>query len=93
MNCVANGLVNITDDIAGLYNYFDCDENLCSDQEQKQKDIEKYGLYSYEEWSDWFTPEEFELFNIKYLKVSVGKGLLTKEKSKNTSIVISANSW
>ena len=56
MNCVANGFINITDDIAGLYNYFDYDENLKYDAEQKQKDIEKYGLYSYSEWSDWFTP-------------------------------------
>lgn len=82
MNCVANGFINITDDIAGLYNYFDYDENLKYDAEQKQKDIEKYGLYSYSEWSDWFTPEEFELFSVKYLKISVGKGLLTEDKIK-----------
>lgn len=83
MNCVANGLVNITDDIAGLYNYFDCDEKLCFDPKKKQADIEKYGLYDYSEWSDWFTPEEFDLFSIKYLKVSVGKGLLTEDTIKD----------
>ncbi len=83
MNCVANGLVNITDDIAGLYNYFDCDEKLCFDPKKKQADIEKYGLYDYSEWSDWFTPEEFDLFSIKYLKVSVGKGLLAEDTIKD----------
>lgn len=82
MNCVANGFVNITDDIAGLYNYFDYDENLKYDADKKKKDIEKYGLYEYSEWSDWFTPEEFELFAVKYLKISVGKKLLTEEKIK-----------
>lgn len=82
MNCVANGFVNITDDIAGLYNYFDYDENLKYDADKKKKDIDKYGLYEYSEWSDWFTPEEFELFAVKYLKISVGKKLLTEEKIK-----------
>lgn len=83
MNCVANGFVNITDDIAGLYNYFDYKDNLQYDMEQKEADIQKYGLYTYDEWSDFFTMEEFDLFNIKYLKISVGKGLLTEETIKN----------
>lgn len=82
MNCVANGFVNITDEISGLYNYFECGEDLKFDAAKKQEDIKKYGLYAYEEWSEWFSREQFELFNVKYLKVSVGKGLLSEEKIK-----------
>lgn len=79
MNCIAEGFVNITDDIAGLYNYFDCDENLKYYPYKKEDDIKKYGLFTYEEWKDVLTLEQFELFNVKYFKVSIGKGLITKE--------------
>jgi predicted RecA/RadA family phage recombinase len=79
MNCIAEGFVNITDDIAGLYNYFDCDDNLKYYPLKKAEDIKKYGLFTYEERKNVLTPEQFELFNVKYLKVSIGKGLLTKE--------------
>lgn len=82
MSCIANGFINITDDIAGLYNYFETDRNLIINYSLMEEDIKKYGLYSYDEWKDWFTELEFELFNIKYLKVSVGKGLLTEDKIK-----------
>ena len=45
-------------------------------------DIEKYGLYTYEEFSALYSiPKSiFEAFNAQYLKVSLGKGLITEEK-------------
>ena len=40
-------------------------------------DIEQYGLFSYDEWSDYATAEQFAAFNGAYLKVAIGKGLVT----------------
>lgn len=44
------------------------------------EDIRKYGLYTYDDFKDYIRKEIFELLPIPYLKVSVGKGLTTKEK-------------
>ena len=50
---------------------------LC--EEKMQADIERYGLYTYEDWSDYLTPEQFEMFNGAYFRVLVGKGVFTEE--------------
>ncbi len=50
------------------------------DQVKMKADIEKYGLYDYSEWSEYLTYEQFEAFNVEYIKVSIGKGLITKEE-------------
>ena len=34
---------------------------------------------AYEDWSDYITYEQFLAYNVQYLKVSVGKGLITEE--------------
>ena len=45
-------------------------------------DIEKYGLFTYEEFAEIYPINEeiFEAFNGQYLKISVGKGLITMEE-------------
>ena len=45
-----------------------------------KQDIETYGLYTYEDFKDYVTEYEFNALNMKYLKVSVGKGYLTEEE-------------
>lgn len=77
-NFVANNILTIEPFIFWT-NTFEINENYQYDKEQMEKDIEKYGLYKYEEWSDYLTKEEFEAFNGKYFKVAVGKGLITEE--------------
>ena len=42
-----------------------------------QADIEKYGLYTYEDFKDYLTYEQFNALPFAHLKVSVGKGLIT----------------
>lgn len=79
INHFANGLLCVSDDIEGLYNIFELDENMKVNQEKKAADIEKYGLYTYEEWADVFTYEQFMAFNVQYFKVAIGKGLFTYE--------------
>ena len=47
------------------------------DTEQFAKDVETYGLYTYEDFADYVTYEQFEAFNGAYLKIPVEKGLFT----------------
>ncbi|MCM1261050.1 MAG: hypothetical protein NC182_07935 [Prevotella sp.] len=79
LNHFVNGALCISDDIQGLYNYFELDENFKYDEALKEQDIQKYGLLSYEEVADFMTKEIYELFNVKYLSVSIGKGLITRD--------------
>ena len=58
---------------------FEINENLQYDKEQMRADIEKYGLYTYEEWSMYASEELFNLLNGKYFKVAIEKGNFTME--------------
>ena len=63
----------------GLINIFEVDaETLKYDEIKMQQDIETYGLCSYEEFNAIVEiPEEmFNAFNGKYIKISIGKGLV-----------------
>ena len=63
----------------GLFNYFEVGKNMTFDADKLAKDVETYGLYSYEDFADYIPRELFEAFNIKYMKVAVGKGQYTFE--------------
>lgn len=80
LNIFADNLLSIGGDLRGLFNIFEFNENMQIDIEKMNNDIEKYGLYEYDEWSEYLTYEQFIAFNVKYLKVSIGKGLVTKEE-------------
>ena len=79
LNLIVDNLLSISGCLTGIFNYFDLDENMMVDKVKMQADIDKYGLYEYSDWSDYLTYEQFEAFNVKYLKVSVGKGLFTEQ--------------
>ncbi len=80
-NIIAEGI--LTTDFEpqdyGLFNYFEVANDLTFDLEKMDSDVEKYGLYTYEDFEGYLTPELFELFNVKYMKVAVGKGQYTYE--------------
>lgn len=80
LNIFADNLLSIGGDLRGLFNIFELDENMKINVENMNEDIEKYGLYTYEEWKDYLTYEQFIAFNAKYLKISIAKGLITKEE-------------
>ena len=42
-----------------------------------QEDIEKYGLYTYEDFVDYCTYEQFVGFGFANWKIAVGKGYIT----------------
>ena len=67
---------------AGYGNFFypfDITEDMKFDEEQVKTDIEKYGLYTYEDFAEYVTYEQFVALKFDHFKVSVGKGLITYE--------------
>ncbi len=62
-----------------LFNYFEIGDGMKYDEEKMQADIEKYGLYTYEEFADYLTYDQFIAFNVQYMKIAVGKGNYTFE--------------
>ena len=76
---VENMLSMTGEDYKGRFEYFDVGDGMKYDEAKMQSDIAKYGLYEYEEFSDYLTPEQFEMFNGAYFKILVGKGVFTEE--------------
>ena len=78
-----NGMLSMPGGVGGLFNIFAVDsETMTYDYEQMAKDIETYGLYTYEELNE-LCPLSQEMFNAAggaYLKISIGKGNLTEEE-------------
>lgn len=83
MNSIANGFLNtpnIPGGITGLVNYFEYDPDLKYNEEAMQRDIEKYGLYTYDDFSDYISEAAYHSSPSVYLKVAVGKGMITYEQ-------------
>ncbi len=78
-----NGMLSMPGGVGGLFNIFEVDaETMTYDYEQIAKDIETYGLFTYEELNA-ICPLTEEMFNAAggaYLKISIGKGNLTMEE-------------
>ena len=76
-----NGMLSMPGGVGGLFNIFDVDpETMTYDQEAMQRDIQTYGLYTYEELNA-ICPLSEDMFNAAggaYLKISIGKGNLTE---------------
>ena len=80
VNCVAEGLLTQTPPLCeGYFDYFEMGDFMKYDEAKMQADIEKYGLYTYEDFQDYLTYDAFIAFNGPYLKVAVGKGYFTFE--------------
>ncbi len=78
-----NGMLSMPGGVGGLFNIFEVDpETMTYDYEAMQKDIEIYGLYTYEELNAIcpLSEEMFEAAGGAYLKISIGKGNLTEEE-------------
>jgi len=76
----SNGVLSMPGGIEGLFNIFEVNTNTMHyDAEKVRKDIETYGLFTIEDFGGMITEEAFAAFNGAYLKVAMGKGLLTWE--------------
>ena len=75
-NAFASGLLTVAppDD---FYNWIEMGDKLMYDVEQFEKDIETYGLYTYDDFKDYITYEQFVNWNGAYLKIAVEKGYFT----------------
>lgn len=62
-----------------LFNYFEVGKNMKFNEVKMQADIEQYGLYTYADFADYLTYEQFVGFNVQYFKIAVGKGVYTYE--------------
>ncbi len=80
MNHFVDGMFSMPGSITGFFNYFEYGEDLAYDSESMQADIEKYGLYTAADFPGYISEEMFnEIYPSKYLKIAVGKGLLTRD--------------
>ena len=80
-NFMVEGMFSLTiPHYEGWFDYFEIGEGMKYDEEQMQADIEKYGLYEYEAFAEYVTYEQFIAFSGPYLKVLVGRGVVTYEQ-------------
>ncbi|MBQ8322835.1 MAG: hypothetical protein IJX91_02595 [Clostridia bacterium] len=80
-NCILEGMWTVTaaeveNSPAWLMPY-EVGEDMKYDEAAMQADIEKYGLYTYEDFEAYCSYEQFAAFGFENFKVSVGKGYIT----------------
>jgi len=80
LNCFAEGLLNIPADNDPFINTFVMNSNLKYDEDLMAKDIETYGLYTYEDFRPYISEDIFNAYNGQYIKVAVGKGYTTFDR-------------
>lgn len=77
LNYFTENILSMPGGISGLFNIFEYDENLKYDEELMEADIDKYGLFTYDDFKDLISYEFYSHFPVPYLKVSIGKGLIS----------------
>lgn len=80
LNYFVDGMLSMPGGIEGLFNIFEYNDDMTYDIEKMNEDIEKYGLYTYEDFKDYLPYEVYLAFPGPYLKVSVEKGYITFEE-------------
>ena len=80
-NCVLGDMFTLTPNVIGgnYFMPFEVGEEMKFDADKMQADIEKYGLFTYEEFAGLVTEEQFYALNAPYVKVAVGKGIITMD--------------
>ncbi|MBE7024095.1 MAG: hypothetical protein E7412_06510 [Ruminococcaceae bacterium] len=80
-NCFTNGVLTVTPQhIDNYYDIFKINDDMKYDAESVALVINEYGLYTYEEFSEYISEDVFTSLNIAYLKIMVGKGWLTYDE-------------
>ena len=87
LNCSANGMLSVEDGIYYIFsNIFEYDNNLMFDKVKKEADLAKWGLWSYEN-AKYVNKYAYDVLNLKYLNVALGKGLISKENLEEVGLV------
>ncbi|MDE6435202.1 MAG: hypothetical protein K2L07_13340 [Lachnospiraceae bacterium] len=76
-NLIANDMLTFSADMVNIFEY---DESMQYDFESMAQDIEKYGLYTYEDFEEYIPLELYEAFPVKYYKIAVEKDMYTYDK-------------
>ena len=80
-NCILENMWTLTPaEVEGSPDYlmpFEIGTDMKYDEAKMQADIEKYGLYTYEDFAAYCTYEQFVAFGFDHFKVSVEKGYIT----------------
>ena len=81
-NFITDRMFSLTSPVieTNFFMQFVVGENMQFDEEKMAEDIDKYGLYEYSDFEGKIPYEVFEGLNIKYLKVAVGKNLITYDQ-------------
>jgi len=83
-NCILEGMLTLTPaEVEGSPAYlmpFAVDEDMKYDEAALKADVERYGLYTYEEFAQYMSREQFDALNLSIFKVAVGKGYITYEE-------------
>ena len=80
-NAIANNMFTLTPEpVDGIFRYFTVGENLTYDQELMERDINKFGLSSYEDWKEYISEEVFYALNGQYFNILIGKEIISKEQ-------------
>jgi FKBP-type peptidyl-prolyl cis-trans isomerase 2 len=80
LNLITNDLLTMEGGLTGLFNIFEYEKGtLKFDKKAMKRDIEKYGLLSYDDFKHLFPYEIYELLPCEFLGVSIGKGYINWE--------------
>ena len=80
-NAITEGLLSITTpDYDGWFDYFNINDDMKYDEAHMQAEIEKYGLFTYEDLAQYGTYEQFVALNGQYMKILIGRGVVTMEE-------------
>ena len=83
-NCMLEGMWTVT--AAEVENSpewlmpYEIGEDMKYDESSMQADIAEYGLYTYDDFAEYMTYEQFKALGLGNFKVSVGKGYITWEE-------------
>jgi uncharacterized repeat protein (TIGR02543 family) len=80
-NCMLEGMLTLTpaevENSPAFLMPYEIDEGMKYNAAKKQADINRFGLYTYEDFADYCTYEQFVALGLENFKVSVGKGYIT----------------
>lgn len=75
-----NGMLSVSAETDAFVNMFEFNGEDMVYSASAESDVARYGLFTYDDFKEYVPEEIFEGFNAKYLKISIGKGLITWEK-------------
>ena len=73
-----NGVLSLPGGIDGLFNIFDVNvKTMRYDIFGMIRDLCRYGVFTYSDFEGMIPEEAYHAFNGQYLKIAIGKGLIT----------------